>query len=131
MQQQVPSTGTWRIGFDLAAFVMLATIAGMAAAVTLASIALLLTSVVSSTPGSGAPLSIPNSPASQTTPPAVPRTQSADPAAPAGAPVDPARLRGAPAAIPTTPPTDVDAPEPPGLAPVLQTQLARVAAPAL
>jgi hypothetical protein len=50
MQEPSQAPGTWRIGFDLAAFVLLATIAGMAAAVTLASIALVLSGAVSSTP---------------------------------------------------------------------------------
>lgn len=85
MQQQAPSTGTWRIGFDLAAFVMLATIAGMAAAVTLASIALLLTSVV------------PNAPA-------------AAPAAPVSAPAAPVPLQPAPAPEPVVPETPSRAP---------------------
>ena len=116
MQEQSQGTSTWRIGFDLAAFVMLATIAGMAAAVTLASIALLLTGVMSSTPGpaSSAPLTIPQAPA-------------ATPGAPAAAPVWPVTRPDAPAAMPTTPAADPDAPEEteaPGQVPTLQTQLA-------
>jgi hypothetical protein len=64
MQEQSQTTGTWRIGFDLAAFVLLATIAGMAAAVTLASIALVLSGAVSSAPAAnpGAPITVPSAP---------------------------------------------------------------------
>jgi len=48
MQEQQRTASTWRIGFDLAAFVVLAVVAGMVAAMTLAGIAILLT-------GAGAP----------------------------------------------------------------------------
>jgi len=51
MQENQTTTRTWRIGFDLAAFVVLAAIAGMVAAMTLAGIAILLTGA-----GSGQPL---------------------------------------------------------------------------
>jgi hypothetical protein len=50
MQEEQRTASTWRIGFDLAAFVVLAAIAGMVAAMTLAGIAILLTGASSSTP---------------------------------------------------------------------------------
>ena len=50
MQEQQRTASTWRIGFDLAAFVVLAVIAGMVAAMTLAGIAILLTGAGSSAP---------------------------------------------------------------------------------
>jgi len=43
MQDEQRTASTWRIGFDLAAFIVLAAIAGMVAAMTLAGIAILLT----------------------------------------------------------------------------------------
>ncbi len=57
MQEKEPTASTWRIGFDLAAFVLLAAIAGMVAAMTLAGIAILLTGA-----GSGAPAARPEAP---------------------------------------------------------------------
>ncbi len=57
MQEKEPTASTWRIGFDLAAFVVLAAIAGMVAAMTLAGIAILLTGA-----GSGAPAARPEAP---------------------------------------------------------------------
>jgi hypothetical protein len=57
MQNEQRAASTWRIGFDLAAFVVLAAIAGMVAAMTLAGIALLLTGA-----GSGAPAARPEAP---------------------------------------------------------------------
>jgi hypothetical protein len=113
MQEQSQATGTWRIGFDLAAFVLLATIAGMAAAVTLASITLLLSGAVSSAPAAasgGAPVTIPSKPV--TTP---------------GAPTT---IPGAPAELPDTPATAPAAPDAPGPAPAAHTQVARSAGPA-
>ena len=50
MQDEQRTASTWRIGFDLAAFVVLAVIAGMVAAMTLAGIAILLTGAGSSAP---------------------------------------------------------------------------------
>lgn len=58
MQNEQRAASTWRIGFDLAAFVVLAAIAGMVAAMTLAGIALLLTGAA----GSGAPAAWPEAP---------------------------------------------------------------------
>jgi hypothetical protein len=43
MQEDQQTANTWRVGVDLAAFVVLAVIAGMVAAMTLAGIAILLT----------------------------------------------------------------------------------------
>ncbi len=57
MQEKEPTASTWRIGFDLAAFVVLAAIAGMVAAMTLAGIAILLPGA-----GSGAPAARPEAP---------------------------------------------------------------------
>ena len=57
MQEEHRTASTWRIGFDLAAFVVLAAIAGMVAAMTLAGIAILLTGA-----GSGAPAARPEAP---------------------------------------------------------------------
>ncbi len=57
MQEKEPTASTWRISFDLAAFVVLAAIAGMVAAMTLAGIAILLTGA-----GSGAPAARPEAP---------------------------------------------------------------------
>lgn len=57
MQEQQRTASTWRIGLDLAAFVILAVIAGMVAAMTLAGIAILLTGA---TPG--APAARPEAP---------------------------------------------------------------------
>jgi hypothetical protein len=57
MQEEQRNASTWRIGFDLAAFVVLAAIAGMVAAMTLAGIALLLTGA-----GAGAPAARPDAP---------------------------------------------------------------------
>jgi hypothetical protein len=108
MQEPSQAPGTWRIGFDLAAFVLLATIAGMAAAVTLASIALVLSGAVSSTPAtaSGAPVTIPGTPATT-------------PGAPTAVPAAPAEFPGAPATAP-------DAHDLPGPAPAAaHTQVAR------
>jgi hypothetical protein len=51
MQDPQRTASTWRIGFDLAAFIVLAVIAGMVAAMTLAGIALLLTGAGSMAPG--------------------------------------------------------------------------------
>ena len=112
MQEQSQAPGTWRIGFDLVAFVLLATIAGMAAAVTLASIALLLSGTVSSAPAaaSGAPVTVPNAPAT------VPHAPITIPAAPASVPGSPA-----------TAPDAHDAPDP---TPAAHTQVARNAGPA-
>lgn len=53
MQENQTTTRTWRIGFDLAAFVVLAAIAGMVAAMTLAGIAILLTGAGSGQPAAG------------------------------------------------------------------------------
>jgi hypothetical protein len=50
MQEEQRTASTWRIGFDLAAFVLLAAIAGMAAAMTLAGIAVLLSGASSLAP---------------------------------------------------------------------------------
>jgi hypothetical protein len=50
MQDEQRTASTWRIGFDLAAFVVLAVIAGMVSAMTLAGIAILLTGAGSSAP---------------------------------------------------------------------------------
>lgn len=50
MQEEQRNASTWRIGFDLAAFVVLAAIAGMVAAMTLAGIAILLTGTGASAP---------------------------------------------------------------------------------
>ena len=50
MQEEQRTASTWRIGFDFAAFVVLAVIAGMVAAMTLAGIAILLTGAGSSAP---------------------------------------------------------------------------------
>jgi hypothetical protein len=50
MQDEQRTASTWRIGFDLAAFIVLAVLAGMVAAMTLAGIAILLTGASSSTP---------------------------------------------------------------------------------
>lgn len=50
MQDEQRTVSTWRIGFDLAAFVVLAVIAGMVAAMTLAGIAILLTGTGASAP---------------------------------------------------------------------------------
>ena len=50
MQEEQRNASTWRIGFDLAAFVVLAAIAGMVAAMTLAGIAILLTGAGASAP---------------------------------------------------------------------------------
>ena len=55
MQDDQRTASTWRIGFDLAAFVVLAVIAGMVAAMTLAGIAILLT-------GAGVPAAQPEAP---------------------------------------------------------------------
>lgn len=57
MQEEQRTATTWRIGFDLAAFVVLAAVAGMVAAMTLAGIAILLTGA-----GSGAPAARPEAP---------------------------------------------------------------------
>ncbi len=57
MQDEQRTVSTWRIGFDLAAFVVLAVIAGMVAAMTLAGIAILLTGT-----GAGAPAARPEVP---------------------------------------------------------------------
>jgi len=57
MQDEQRTASTWRIGFDLAAFVVLAVIAGMVAAMTLAGIAILLTGA-----GSMAPATTPDTP---------------------------------------------------------------------
>jgi len=57
MQEEQRTASTWRIGFDLAAFVVLAVIAGMVAAMTLAGIAILLTGA-----GTGAPAAQPEVP---------------------------------------------------------------------
>jgi hypothetical protein len=131
MQDQSQATGTWRIGFDLAAFVLLATVSGMAAAVTLASIALLLSSVVPGTPAttSGAP-AIRFTPANPSAPATPPRALPASPDQPAGASGGMPGVPVAPAAIPASPATAPGAPEAPADAPIVQTQLARVAAPA-
>jgi hypothetical protein len=51
MQENQQTAATWRIGIDLAAFVALATIAGMVAAMTLAGIAILLTGASSASNG--------------------------------------------------------------------------------
>jgi hypothetical protein len=53
MQENQTTARTWRIGFDLAAFVLLAAIAGMVAAMTLAGIAILLTGAGSGQPAAG------------------------------------------------------------------------------
>lgn len=60
MQEEQRTASTWRIGFDLAAFVILAAIAGMVAAMTLAGIAILLTGA-GSAPAAGpeAPMQAP------------------------------------------------------------------------
>jgi len=50
MQDEQRTVSTWRIGFDLAACVVLAAIAGMVAAMALAGIAILLTGAGSSSP---------------------------------------------------------------------------------
>jgi hypothetical protein len=50
MQEQQRTASTWRIGLDLAAFVILAVIAGMVAAMTLAGIAILLTGATPNAP---------------------------------------------------------------------------------
>jgi hypothetical protein len=50
MQEQQRTASTWRIGLDLAAFVILAVIAGLVAAMTLAGIAILLTNATPSAP---------------------------------------------------------------------------------
>ena len=57
MQDDQRTASTWRIGFDLAAFFVLAAIAGMVAAMTLAGIAILLTGA-----GSTAPVTTPDTP---------------------------------------------------------------------
>jgi hypothetical protein len=54
MQDNQQTASTWRIGIDLAAFVLLAAIAGMVAAMTLAGIALLITGAASTTDGAEA-----------------------------------------------------------------------------
>lgn len=51
MQRNQQTASTWRIGIDLAAFVALAMIAGMVAAMTLAGIAILLTGASSAPNG--------------------------------------------------------------------------------
>jgi hypothetical protein len=92
MHEQTQSTGTWRISVDLTAFVLLAAIAGMVAAVTLASIALVLSGAFSGAPAvrQSAPTVIPSAPATAPTAPApIPGTPAADPAdddAPSDAP---------------------------------------------
>lgn len=53
MQEQERTASTWRIGFDLAAFIVLAAVAGMVAAMTLAGIAILLTGAGASAPAAG------------------------------------------------------------------------------
>ncbi|MEO8716993.1 MAG: hypothetical protein ABI423_02095 [Burkholderiales bacterium] len=65
MQDQQGTARTWRIGFDLAAFVVLAAIAGMVAAMTLAGIAILLTGAGGTTPAA-APDTPVRAPAAQT-----------------------------------------------------------------
>jgi hypothetical protein len=125
MQEQSQVTGTWRIGFDLAAFVLLATVSGMAAAVTLASIALLLGSVVPGTPPamSGVPITAPGAPA------AVPGAPPASPEMPATMPGPEGDQPGAPAANPAAPATAPVAPEGPAQPPTILTWRARVATP--
>src|SRR5512147_824757 len=93
MHEQTQSTGTWRISVDLTAFVLLAAIAGMVAAVTLASIALVLSGAFSSAPAAsqGAPAANPSAPAS------VPDAPAPIPATPATAPSDPDAPSHAPA----------------------------------
>lgn len=71
MQENQQTASTWRIGVDLAAFVLLAAIAGMVAAVTLAGIALLITGAGSAADGAEA------TPAAPTQVPAT-RTMVAD-----------------------------------------------------
>jgi hypothetical protein len=112
MQEQSQAPGTWRIGFDLAAFVLLATIAGMAAAVTLASIALFLSGAMSGTPAttSGAPATIPGTPATR--------------------PNMPATSPGIPDKIPGTPATAPDDQDAPSSAPGAHTEVAHGARPA-
>jgi hypothetical protein len=67
MQENQQTASTWRIGIDLAAFVMLAAIAGMVAAMTLAGIAILLTGAGSSPVGrEAAPAAPIQSPAART-----------------------------------------------------------------
>jgi hypothetical protein len=104
MPEQSQATGTWRISVDLTAFVLLAAIAGMVAAVTLASIALVLSGALS---GASA---------------ATPRVPSAIPSAPAAIP-------GPPAVIPGTPATAPADPDAPSQAPVEQTAVAGFAVP--
>ena len=92
MQEQSQLTGTWRISVDLTAFVLLAAIAGMVAAVMLASIALVLSGALSgaSAPTPGVPSAIPSAPATIPGPPAAmpgtPATAPADPDAPSQVP---------------------------------------------
>jgi len=57
MQEPQRTASTWRIGFDVAAFVVLAAVAGMVAAMTLAGIAILLTGV-----GATQPAAVPEAP---------------------------------------------------------------------
>lgn len=134
MQEQTQATGTWRIGFDLAAFVLLATVAGMAAAVTLASIALLLSGALSGAPAPTpvAPVSVPSNPANPGTRPTDSRFPAPNPSSPA---VDPARddvgQEASPAVVPAVPASAPGAPEVPGPLPSVQTQLARTAAPVI
>ncbi len=59
MQEEQRTASTWRIGFDLAAFVALAAIAGMVAAMTLAGIAILLTGAGASAAQPQAPVQAP------------------------------------------------------------------------
>jgi hypothetical protein len=69
MQEHQQTANTWRIGVDLAAFVVLAAIAGMVAAMTLAGIAILLTGAgAGSSPGGpeAAPAAPMHSPAART-----------------------------------------------------------------
>jgi len=129
MQQQSQATGTWRISFDLAAFVLLATVAGMAAAVTLASIALFLGSVVSSTPAA-APVTIPGALPGPAAPAAVSPAPASSPAVPAAAPSGDDSLPAGPAAAPAAPASVPPAPLAPASAPTVLTQLARTSAPA-
>lgn len=131
MQEQSQATGTWRIGFDLAAFVLLATVAGMAAAVTLASIALFLGSVVPSAPVA-APISIPGAPpAPAAAPAAISPAPASNPALPAGAPGADDSLPAGPTVVPAAPAAVPPAPEAPAGTPTVLTQLARTRAPAL
>ncbi|MDH3320029.1 MAG: hypothetical protein OEO84_10115 [Betaproteobacteria bacterium] len=65
MQDEQRTASTWRIGFDLAAFVVLGAIAGMVAAMTLAGIAILLTGAGATTPAA-APETPVQAPAAQT-----------------------------------------------------------------